>query len=353
MNPPPLPNSTSLTGDKSFAHHAAFLSLRAPVLVILIAGAQHIVTQSGGPVPRLEQAIAALAILLLTVVGLGLAIAGLCGIPRYGSRGILSRGIIGVLCNGILLLVFTSVFITGFNNGVKSRQFFQHLADMQRQAQVEQQKSFDPKIGLTNVNTANLERIRSQLDGGAQSLSGDDALIARALSRFASEMADAVKHYQFAKNELDAAHVLNLANLTDEQQIAPRREVVQRFIAANTKWAGFISNSADHFRGDLTTLQVPPDKVNAVLNGFRSKWTTRGPLILRIRDCDNRIGQGMLGILDVLDRNWGRWDYNAASESVKFDDADAGVTYLQFLTQIRSAGQEQIELQRELLTLPQ
>lgn len=355
MNPPPLPKPPPAHGGKSFAHHAAHWSVVMPVLAILIYAAVQAQKLAGTPPPRLVLIAVLWVLILLPATGLVLAIVGLCGIPRHGKRGILGRGIAGVVLNGgiLLLLFIIVVFVAGLANNLKSRQLFQGLKETEQQLQADQRKAFNPRTGITNVDTAGMERIRTQLDTGAQTLTGDDARIARVMSSFVARMEDATKKYQSALQELEAAHVLSLPDLVSQNQIAARRETVQQFLDVNADFAGVISNSAASLRANLTAAQVAPDKVDQVLAGFQSKWSVRGPLMLEIRDCDRRAGEGMLGILDVLDKNWGKWDYNPDTKLVKFTDAGAEAAYRQSLIEIRTASQEQVRAQGMLVNLPQ
>lgn len=190
-------------------------------------------------------------IFFLCVAGLGLAIASLCNNPQQGAGGILGGGILGVVLNGILLLFFVGAFIVGLNRGVKSRRFVQDLRNTERNMQAGVQESYNRKTGITNIDVKGIERIRNQLDRGARTLSGDDALVARAMSKFAAEMENAAKKYQSARNELDAAHVLSLQSLVNKQQIASRREIVQRFLGANSELASVVSNAVDTVRANF------------------------------------------------------------------------------------------------------
>lgn len=351
MNPPSLHTPPPLPSGKSFARPAVIFSILAPLLAILFGVILRIIAVNGVVLPPLGLILVGFVIFGLGIVGLGLAIAGLCNIPRHGARGILSGGILGVVLNGILLLFFVGAFIVGLNRRAKATQFSQNLQNTERELQTSVQKSYNRKTGITNIDIKGIERIRNQLDRGAQTLSGDDALIARAMSKFAAGMEEAAQKYQSAKNELDAAHVLDLQSLINEQQIASRREIIQRFMSANSELASAFSNAVDTVRANLASLHVSPGEANAALAGFESRWKTRAPLVLKIRDCDNRIGQGMLGILNLLDQNWGKWSYDSNRKLLTFEDTDARVAYKQFLAQIESAGQEQIRTQGELIAV--
>jgi hypothetical protein len=85
--------------------------------------------------------------------------------------------------------------------------------------------------------------------------------------------------------------------------------------------------------------------------GFDSKFVPRRDLTLLIRECDYRMGQSMLSVLDVLETNWGKWNYNPVTEKIYFDNDDARQAYQQSIAAIKLAGQEQVAAQGKLVNL--
>jgi hypothetical protein len=60
------------------------------------------------------------------------------------------------------------------------------------------------------------------------------------------------------------------------------------------------------------------------------------------------MGGAMLGVLDLLDANWGRWRYNETSGKVRFENASAVTQYNAFMAQIHKAATEQAAAQKRL-----
>jgi hypothetical protein len=347
MNPPPI-----LKPGKSFAHQAALCSLAAPALAVLVGAAAHAISTPAAPTPRMTSIISGAICLLLIIVGFVAGIAGLCGIGKHGARGILGRSVSGLLINGLLLILFAFGFIRGFDNALKSRQFTQNLHATVLEMQANAKQSYDPKTGITNVDLNSLERIQSQLSNAAQTMSGDDALVSQVLSRYVARMQAAMKKYTGALAALNDAKVLNTENLTNKDQIASRREKVQNFIVANDKAKTVIANSEASIRADLTEQKISPQKIDQFMAGFDSKFVPRRDLDLLIRECDRRMGQSMLSVLEVLETNWGRWNYNPATARIHFDDDAARQSYQQSIAAIKLAGQEQVVAQGKLVNLP-
>jgi len=355
MNPPPItPDSSPApkSAGKTFAHQAAAGSLLAPLIVILVNAALHASSQTP-QMSRTVVLISGFACLTIIVAGFAMAIVGLCGVKRHGARGLLGKSIAGLLINGLLLILFVIGFTIGLGKGLQSRQLNQDLTSTVQDMQANTKRAYNPKTGLTNTDFKSMERLQSQLDTAAQTMSGDDALISQAMSRYVARLQGGMKKYQEVVAELRAANVLNLENLSEKEQITTRREAVQNFIAASDAVKTMITNSEDSIRADLTGLEVPPQKIDSLIAGFDVKFAPRSALDLQIRECDSRMGQAMLEILDLLETNWGKWDYDPAMNLVRFEDADAQRSYRQFLAAIKSAGQEQVKAQGELVNLPQ
>ncbi len=94
--PPPLPPS-----KKPFAFQAAQASLIAPAIAFGI-GILVNVGLSGQSSP-LAGIITGSVSILLILSGFVFGIIALAGVPRYGKKGILGRGIAGVCINGIII----------------------------------------------------------------------------------------------------------------------------------------------------------------------------------------------------------------------------------------------------------
>ena len=348
MNPPPLPKA-----QKSSAQQCALCSLVAPLLAILVAIVSRALSMSTVQMPRIIIFIFGMVCFLLIVIGFVTSILGLCGISQHGSRGILGKSIAGLLISTLLLCLFGAGFIKGFNKALKSRQLTQNLNTTAQEMQVNAKQSYNSNTGITNTDLKSLKNMQTELNDAAQTLSGDDALVSQAMSQYLARMQSGLEKYQKVAGELREAQVLNMANLTNKIQIPSRREVVQNFIAINDDLKNITTNSENSIRANLVSLKISPQKIDSVLAGFDSKFAPRSDLDLQIRECDDRIGESMLDILDLLETHWGEWRFDAADKKIYFDDTTSRQTYQQSLEAIKFAGQEQIVLQGRLVNLPQ
>jgi hypothetical protein len=61
------------------------------------------------------------------------------------------------------------------------------------------------------------------------------------------------------------------------------------------------------------------------------------PLQLRIRDCDDTIGQNALAVLNLLDVNWGNWSRDAATGRIDFPSTITLATFKEYVGKIADA----------------
>ena len=97
MDTPTPPRTTS------FSHQAAKLSWVCPIIIFVLLMFSR---QIGARV------IIELVALLLIVVGLIFGIVALFGISKHGTKSILAPAIVGIIINGLLLLIFVMNFMT-------------------------------------------------------------------------------------------------------------------------------------------------------------------------------------------------------------------------------------------------
>ncbi|HUA37814.1 MAG TPA: hypothetical protein VMA35_05365 [Candidatus Sulfopaludibacter sp.] len=344
--PPPLPE----TPGRAAARRAAWLGLLASLLAMLIGavGVLLALKSKSSAIPI----IASGAGLLLVMAGLIMGILGLCGVREHGPRGILGAGTTAVTINSLLLiLIFTGLTLELNNKILKRSQYEQEVRGTVQDIQAKAKRSFNPRTGITNVDFNGLDRLQTQFNYAAQTLSGDDARIAQVMAAHVARLETAMKKYDAAATALRKARVLDLSGLDDEKQIAARRQIVQDFLVANDNVKSVVSNSEANIRADLIRLEVAPARQEITLDAFHSKAAPRSVLILRIRACDDQIGQSTLTILSSLETQWGKWHYDPVTKTVRFQDAETQYSYRQALGEIKLAGYEQIATQRELLNL--
>jgi hypothetical protein len=357
MTPPPLPQKPN---GKSWAHNAALASLLAPLLFILLVITLGVVVTTNSASPQTAHALGMItggSSVVLLMVGIGSGIAALCGIPRYGKQGILGRSITGLVVNGLLVVVCVAGMVVTLQKATKKRQAQKESAEGLRNAANELQddfrKSYDPEKGITNIagSSERLDRYGKKIADASRNLSGDDATVMQTMSTYLKDFQVILKKYEDAAKKYASGEVLDVSNLRSKDEIEPRREIVRELMSANTELKQYMANSEKTIRASLEKGNVSPSMIEATLQGYRSKAAARTKLNLQVRDCDQRICDGALGALNVIESEWGRWTYNAKKNQINFSSDEAREAYNKFIDEIGTAGKEQVEIQGRMVKM--
>ena len=123
------------------------------------------------------------------------------------------------------------------------------------------------------------------------------------------------------------------------------------FLDANDAFKSLLLQSESNYRKDLAALEVSPAQTEAAMTGFRKSFGVQRPLLVNIREADDRMGRAMLGVLDLLDSQWGQWRYDPAASVVRFQDRTALDQYKALMAQINQARTDQAAAQKSLATV--
>ena len=148
---------------------------------------------------------------------------------------------------------------------------------------------------------------------------------------------------------LKEAQVLQFTGVTRKEELRSRRDVVQRYAAANDRVRAVATNSSTFFRTELQRLGASPESIEKSTREMEQATREQNRLVLAIRNSDTRMMTGMTGVLDLLENNWGKW--KSDSELVTFEDTALARKYNALIQEIQAAGEAQISAQRKLVNL--
>jgi hypothetical protein len=313
--------------------------------------------------------------LVLIVTGLTLGILAVCYVKPVSPPRTRLWGIVSVIGNCVLLFVLTLGFFQGIKNRRNAQQIIAALKEEDRKQQQiladlyeertnlikttanlseattnlmsNLRESFNPRTGMTN-NPQAMQQVREQLNKAGLELPGDAGVVAKVISINLDGMARRSQSLQASGQRVEDAHI-ELANaLTTPDQIADRRKLVYDFLAANSALASSISNTENNIMTMLQSSNVSP-ALTEVSRKQLSRSRYQRELMLQIRAYDQQQGEDFLGILDLLEKDWGKWQYDPTNKTVNFDNEESRLGYLKHRQGIKDASAAQISLQGQLL----
>lgn len=262
-NPPPIPedNPVESFSAKALPYQAAKLSMAAPLVGVFlnVFGRMALKTEEVG-IPHMILIGVSLAIYIAGGIA---GIVALCSMQKYGKKGLLGRGVAGVMIAGLLCLAFI-INIIDTRNKAKAGNSVQAVM-----------KSFTDK------------NIESQ------------------------------KNYQLALAELDLSQ-----KFQSKEELEKEIEDVKEFLNQNEEYRKAGVDAISTLTGMLDEHDVPESTKAEVLAGFKRGMAERTPIIVQIRDADVEIGEAAIGVLTTLLEAWGRWEFNEEGVPVFDEDAD-------------------------------
>ncbi len=342
--PAPLPSLDS-PEPSSFARQAANACLAAPLLIFglsfCVANLLHVHRDPS----------ARWLLLTLGVVELGFCVAGaLLGVlaivlARPGQRAsVVPRALCGLVLLALLAAIAVPNFVRARSLALQRRQALQEVQTAAADLRAKSVKALTNGQGTT----VDVKELNQSLGRAAEKTSGETAALLKATQRYVERVQAYQQAYAKAQNELLASKVLTVANLNQRSQIQERKALVQKFLDANNLCKLFLLQGDATFRQELTELGVPAAQAEAAMREFSRNSAVQLPLMINVRDADERLGRAMLGVLNLLDNQWGQWNYDPAARLVRFETQAALDQYSGLLAQIKQADMDGAAAQKRL-----
>ncbi|HSU54646.1 MAG TPA: hypothetical protein VLT36_11360, partial [Candidatus Dormibacteraeota bacterium] len=359
MNPPPSP--TNPKPQKGFAYYAVLGSQWAAMLVCLMFTYQAVTVPHTSSMPVVGKPAFCV---VLSLAGLILGILSICYVKPGSPPRTRLWGIVSVAGNCLLLFLLA----VGFSQGIKNRRNAQRIiAALKEESRNQEQTlarlyeertnlirttadlseattnlmsdlrgTFNPRTGLTNVNLQAVQQVRERLNQAGQQLPGDAGVVARIMSINLDAMATRSQNLQASGQRVQEAHIEQGYGVATSGQIADRRKLLYDFLAANSALASAISNKESDIMTMLQSSNVSP-KFIEIGRQQLSRSRHQRELMLQIRAYDQQQGEDFLGILDLLEKDWGIWHSDPTNKTVNFDNEASRLGYLQHRQSLQDA----------------
>jgi type II secretory pathway pseudopilin PulG len=340
VGPPPLPLRDE--EPSAFASHASNACLATPLIMLALAQCVGSFSQN-----HQDSSGRALFVTVALVQG-GLffmgAILGVLAIAlaKPGQRGsVIGRAVGGLAIMGLLAAIAIPNFVRARTQAMQQRkeslaELRTAVADVRAQAATALTNS-----GKTSVDT---DKLMQTVDKVAQ----NGSIEFKGVQLFLKRVQTYQHAYTVAAGELTAAKVLAASTLGQREQIANRVAVVQKFLAANDAFKSFLEHSDSNFRKEMAAAGCTPQQAEAAFKGFRKNWDAQAPLIMSIRETDDRLGHSMLEVLGLLDTQWDQWRFDTTKGVLRFEDRSVLTKYNTLMADIKETAAEQAEAQKRL-----
>ena len=188
-----------------------------------------------------------------------------------------------------------------------------------------------------------------QLGKLAENASGQEQLAAKGTKAYVDQMLAVKKRYDSAVSALPQDQDFwRLAHLDDAQVIAKHREAIHAFAESNTALAELQDPNGAGLRREMERQGVAPEFVERTIDGYKRSGGARLGLLAVMRKTDAAIAQAMLDLLDLAEKNHGKWQKSADGKLV-FSDDPLRSAYTAILESVKAANIEQTKAQAQLV----
>jgi len=338
-----------------FCYTAARLSIWLPIGAgILCKSVDYSLTESGAGA-ALWGGLAVRGVAgLVIVVGLIFGFIALSAVPKYGRQGLLWRPIRGIVLSAGLIAYLGAGFVGAWGDAIQNHKTALAMHEASKEMQADMKKSVEEGQGIKMEDAQpKIEKMKTALDEASKTGSGETAVTARAMSSYLGKLQDLMKDYSTAADALRNPPVLEMDGVRGREQLEAKKEIVQKFLAANEKITAFVMNGEKIFKAELAKAQAPEQVIESAVKGYHRTAAERNDLLIRIRETDQRIGNAMLGMLDVLETNLSGWKFNPEKKKVIFagNGGEALEKYNRLFKDMQNAAAEQKQLQMQLVGL--
>ncbi len=337
----------------SVFHRAAKYSLWLPILTGITAQSVAFSLNSSkhaALVPNIGK-----VTFFLYATALVLGVFALIGMTRHGMRDIFGPAVVGVALSGFLLGFYGAGLMRTLEAALRKHELLARARDGSEQTSNSNDADTNAALAKEDAKAykARMEKEAKEnlLPGEYKPVyrgPGDMALVAKAMEMHLAKQRSFTSAYNAALLAVTNPPVMNMKGVERREQLLAKKDLVNKYLAANEKLLGFTTKAETDLRENLVKLNSSPDTIDTGLKDYHASLADQDFIQQQIRATDQRAGTAMLAALNLLDANWGNWKYDAQKNTLVFQDDAVAVQYNQGLGDINAAKGEQAQLQRQL-----
>jgi hypothetical protein len=218
-----------------------------------------------------------------------------------------------------------------------------------KKAQADMRTLLASEKGLAPEQAAKvLDQAKTSLKNLGDNTQGDARGEALAGQAFLAVAQEAQRRHLTAIAGLHIDTFFEMESVASAELRAPRAAAVAEFRAACAGLRSFIEQGATSFENELQKQHVSPQGIRQSLVGFHESASPQRPILLQIREKDERLAQAMEDFLKFAEKYEGRWQRNPESKAIQFADDEAVKEFNDLIALVNRTGREQVALQQQL-----
>jgi hypothetical protein len=176
----------------------------------------------------------------------------------------------------------------------------------------------------------------------------DDPAAAPALARYLAKIRAQLRDRNVAYLRLQQQKALAW-NIRERTDIDRDRKIIQDFLTTSARLTDSLQHGESYIRAELNTANIPAADRDSILAWYAKSQKPLLPFQMRVQECDEVIGKNALGVLDLLESNWGKWTRDEATGQLNFTSAYNLAVFKKLVGNIAEAANERKQAAKELV----
>jgi hypothetical protein len=197
------------------------------------------------------------------------------------------------------------------------------------------------------IDQGALDKTQKATAKAADQIGGTAGQALKVVAEFQAESNTISK--EIARKGQQFLQMIDWESLATKGDYEARRQFMMKYAQYNRDVTEFFENAPDNISKRLDEINFQGQERNQLEQGFNAKFTSTLTLIRGIRQCEITACEIGIRLIDLLEKEQGKWRLDAATDTLEFDNDDTLAAFNKAIAEFQVAGARQVELQQEFV----
>lgn len=227
----------------------------------------------------------------------------------------------------LTLMLFGS--ISEFGQIAEDRQ--KPIDDLQK-AVSEYKESTLSNLDSTDSNYNQLSaNVKSSIDDLIKSSVGEERKVWLAFKDFFRKSDSTNVEWNNAYNAFADPRILDFNRLNNSKEFEFQKQTIQEYINQSSNFKSFVENRVDYLKEQTNKIDKSNKAYKGFIRGLTKKDSIQKPIFIPYINAHIEYGQGIKKIIELIENEQGKWNYDNETETLIFENSEAQTTYEKIL----------------------
>jgi len=231
----------------------------------------------------------------------------------------------GTTTFNIVLTLMLLGSISEFGQIIQERQ--EPIDDLQK-AVSEYKESTLANPDSTDSNYSELStNVKKSIDDLIKSSVGEERKVWLALKDYFKKSDSTNIEWNKAYNAFADPRILDFDELKNSKEFKFQKQVIQEYINQSKNFKSFVENRVDYLKERTKKIDKGNKAYKGFLKGLTKKDSIQKPIFFPYINAHIGYGQEIKQIVELLEKEQGKWNYDNETETLEFENSEAQTTY--------------------------